>query len=186
MYQAVKLRLCVARRGVLEATAMKTDHDIDTLLHASRRLMDAPEAVIQSAINVFRAGPRQEPPAASLLQRLQALLSFDSRQELALGVRSLGESPVRQLVFTAPGCDVDLRIERLPGDPPGRVRLTGQLLGPKPEVEALLLIDGAQWQARCDDLSEFRFDDVPAGATALQLRGDSWELALPTFNTQWN
>lgn len=187
MYQTVRNVLCPARRAAQRVNAMKPDpSELDALLQNSRQLRDAPDALVQAAIDLFQSGPRRQPQSASVLQRLQALLSFDSLHELALGVRHVGASPVRQLLFTAPGCDVDLRIERLPGDPPGRVRLTGQLLGPKPEVQALLSVGGAQWQAHCDELSEFRFDDVPAGATALQLRGETWSLALPLFDTQWN
>jgi hypothetical protein len=194
MYQARRATLCAAKETPGK-TAMKRiplqpppqdlsladDATLAQALKGSRQLHSAPAALVQAAIHIFK--PRVVQSAPSLLQRLQGLLQFDSQLQLAAGVRSLGTSTVRQLMFTAPGCDVDLRIERLPGQPPGQVRLTGQLLGPKPEVLAVLAVGDQQWRAECDDLSEFCFDAVTAGSTLLRLQGSDWELSLPLFDT---
>lgn len=152
------------------------------LRHLPRGLHSAPQGVIQAAIDLYRS---PAPAAPSLLDRLQALMSFDSRLSLAAGVRNatLG-APVRQLVFTAPGCDVDLRIEPLlDAQGEGQVQVSGQLLGPQGEVQAWLQVAGQEWRAPCDELSSFRFDRVPAGATTLRLQSAQWELTLPLFDT---
>jgi hypothetical protein len=158
------------------------DATLAAALRRSRELVSAPPALVDAAIALFK--PHVTQAAPSLLQRLQGLLQFDSQLHLAAGVRSLATpSAVRQLVFTAPGCDVDLRIEHLPGQAPGQVRVTGQLLGPKPDVHAVLRVGEHQWRTHCDELSEFRFDTVLAGHTLLLLQGPGWELSLPLFDT---
>lgn len=195
MYQVRRALLCgpeetlkeiaMTRRHLPSPTldlSQADDASLVAALQRSRQLISAPEALIQAAIEVFQ--PRVAQPSPSLWKRLQGLLQFDSQLQLAAGVRSLAPtSAVRQLVFTAPGCDVDLRIEQLPGQPQGQVRVTGQLLGPKPDVQALLLVGDQQWRADCDELSEFRFDAVTAGSTLLRLQGSDWELSLPLFDT---
>jgi hypothetical protein len=175
MYQTHRSRLCSSEDPTRKIAMSRThahpppadlsqadDATLAAALRDSRELVSAPEHLVQAAIALFK--PRVAQPAPSLLQRLQGLLQFDSQLQLA-------------------GCDVDLRIERLPGQPPGQVRVTGQLLGPKPEVQAVLLVGEQQWRAECDELSEFRFDTVTAGNTMLRLQGSDWELSLPLFDT---
>ena len=196
MYQTQRSPLCLSEDPTRKTAMSRThahpqhhpdlsqadDATLEVALRTSRELVSAPEGLVTAAIALFK--PRVAEPAPSLWQRLQGLLQFDSQLQLAAGVRSqAASSQVRQLVFTAPGCDVDLRIERLPGQPPGQVRVTGQLLGPKPEVQAVLLVGEQQWRAECDELSEFRFDTVTAGSTMLRLQGSDWELSLPLFDT---
>lgn len=177
---------------------MNTDHPDDRLppapgapadpdaaladaLMRSRVLQDAPESVVQRAIDLFatRARPvaAAAPAPAGVLRRLVAVLGFDSAavNPQAAGLRSTA-SAVRQMLFSADGRDVDLRIA--PGS--GGWQVSGQVLGPDAagfvEVSCGETFHAVQaW----NDLAEFRIDGVPAGRCRIVLRSGDWEMALP-------
>jgi hypothetical protein len=112
------------------------------------------------------------------LRRFVAALAFDSGSTTpaALGLRS-GALATRQLLFTAEGHDVDLRLEPMAG---GRWKVSGQVLGPDAVGSALLLPSGAPaQQVAWSPLAEFSFDPVAAGACQLLLRSDAWEIDIP-------
>ncbi len=164
--------------------------DDDTLADALRRsrvLEDAPEALIQRAMGVFqpRAAARS---GASLLQRLGAVLSFDSAAGvneaggLALGLRAAAEpGDTRQLLFTSEGRDIDLRIS--PGADGLHWDIRGQVLGPDGGGMAELMAGTICLQTAWNELAEFGFEQVPAGDCSLVLRSADWELVLPSFQT---
>lgn len=162
-----------------------TEPDDDALaqaLHRSRVLEDAPEALIQRAIGVFQPRlPAQ--PAPGLRQRLSAWLSFDSAAETGLaGLRAgAGPNDTRQLLFTADGRDIDLRIA--PAGDGLHWQVSGQVLGPDRAGTAELTAGALNLHTAWDELAEFRFDGVPAGECSLVLRGADWELVLPSFQT---
>jgi hypothetical protein len=157
-----------------------TDSELERRLRDSRQLEDAPEHVIQRALSVWQ--PRRAPAAAAgLLQRVLAVLSFDSglAPALAFGQRSAGGSPaVRQLLFTTPGCDVDLRIGRAAEGADAPWQLSGQLLGPA--AQGRVTLQCGSWSAQVDwnALCEFRFDAVPAGPCWLRLHSDGSEIEV--------
>lgn len=164
-----------------------TEPDDDALAHAlhrSRVLEDAPEALIQRAIGVFQARPSPQ-AAPGLRRRLAALLSFDSATLAggqALGLRAgadMGET--RQLLFSAEGRDVDLRIT--PAADGRHWQVSGQVLGPDVSGTAELSVAGMQLQTAWNELAEFSFDGVPAGDCSLVLRSADWELVLPGIQT---
>lgn len=166
-------------------TASTQPEDDDSLARALRRsriLEDAPEALIQRAIEVFQPHlPAQ--PAAGLRQRLTAWLSFDSAADAGLaGLRAgTGTKATRQLLFTSEGRDIDLRIT--PADDGLHWHVSGQVLGPDREGMAELTTGNLCLRAVWDELAEFRFDSVPTGDCSLVLRSDDWELVLPSFQT---
>lgn len=169
----------------MNPTRAPDDAALERLLRDSRRLEDAPESVIQRAIGVWTARPGAGPgavPACGVLRRLAAALSFDSLGQAlqAAGVRSLGSDGVRQLLFTADGRDIDLRVA--PAADGRHWRLSGQVLGPDEGGSAALRCGSLQADAAWNDLAEFHFDAVPAGTCELTLRGSDWELALPAFD----
>lgn len=150
-------------------------------LARSRVLQDAPETVIQRAIDVFATRTRPvaavAAPPAGALRRLVAVLGFDSATltPQAAGLRSSG-SAMRQMLFSADGRDVDLRIA--PGT--GGWLVSGQVLGPDATGSVELACGEAfrtvqAWNA----LAEFRIDGVPAGRCRIVLRSDDWEMVLP-------
>jgi hypothetical protein len=169
------------RRPPAPGAPADPDAALADALARSRVLQDAPEAVIQRAIDVF--APRQRavavdaPAPGGVLRRLVAVLGFDSATltPQAAGLRSTA-SAVRQMLFSADGRDVDLRIA--PGA--GGWQVSGQVLGPDAsgfvEVSCGETFHAVQaW----NDLAEFRIDGVPAGRCRIVLRSSDWEMALP-------
>jgi hypothetical protein len=151
-------------------------------LRDSRQLHDAPEAVILRAIDVFAARVAAAVPAAEaapgLLRRLVATLSFDSANltPLAAGLRS-DAAQTRQLLFSAEGRDVDLRVA--PTDDGRHFIVSGQVLGPDEAGLAVLHCAEGEFTATWNELSEFQFGPVGPGPCRLALRAEGWEIHLP-------
>jgi hypothetical protein len=161
------------------------DDELAAALRASRQMVDAPEALIRRAIDGFDlARPRARADAAAsrgLLPRLLAVLQFDSGQAspLAFGRRS-GGAEVRQLLYTLPACDVDLRVAPADGDE-GRYSLSGQLLGPDSAgvIVAAASLGGAAQSAVLNELGEFRLPPLAPGAWRLSLELADKTIELP-------
>lgn len=157
------------------------DAELADALRHSRVLQDAPESVIQRAIDVFAARPRAAavPSPAGGLRRLAAVLGFDSATltPQAAGLRSGGVGPARprQMLFSAEGRDVDLRIEAAPGG----CQVSGQVLGPDAAGRVELQCGAFHADRDWTDLAEFRIDGVPAGICRIVLRSEGWEMVLP-------
>jgi hypothetical protein len=156
-------------------------------LPAAAALPDAPADWVMRATAVWQAplGARLAGAAEAVRQQVQAWLRFDSwaGAPLAAGLRSAGASATRQLIFSAEGRDVDLRIA-----PSGEAfLLSGQVLGPDGAGSVLLALadagtDRAARQAALDELGEFQLAGVPAGRYRLSLLLASDELLLPAFD----
>jgi hypothetical protein len=133
---------------------------------------DAPDHVINRALRLFdRPAPAASP---GLVQRLVAALRFDSAQGLpAFGLRS-SEPGIRQLLFSAEGYDIDLRVTLHTG---GWV-VSGQVLGSDQRGSVMLSTADRVFTATLNDLSEFSFEPVPSGRYALTLRQDDLEVVV--------
>lgn len=154
------------------------DAELETALRHSRTLVDAPEAVIQRALDLWQVSTparAAEPVLGGLRRRLSALLDFDSATAAPAALRSGGDG-MRQLLFTAEGRDVDLRVA-----PPAGTgcRISGQILGPDEAGVAVLQCGSYQAETAWSELSEFSFEGVPAGTCRIILRSEGWELELP-------
>jgi hypothetical protein len=169
----------------MTTTPDPADAALEQALRDSRRLEDAPEHVIQRALAQWR--PRGVPGAArSLLQQMLAALTFDSgaATPLAFGTRSAGGT-LRQLLFSAQGRDIDLRVapvDAAGGDPDAaRWQLSGQVLGPDSAGTVVLADATGQviGETALSDLGEFRLPAMPAGAYTLTLRFAETEVVLP-------
>jgi hypothetical protein len=124
-----------------------------------------PEEVAARVVRLFR--PRNSSKPLNPLQRLQALLDFDSLYApQPLGLRS-GQPLERHLLFTAGELSVDLRIT-----PSGTLwSLAGQVLGPSTGGgQAALASSATTAEAALNELSEFTLPPVPAGDYKLILR----------------
>jgi len=162
-----------------------TDDELLARLPAAAALPDAPQAWMQRAIEAWRS-PVEAPLAEAgraLRERVQAWLRFDSwaAAPLAAGLRSTGTSATRQLVFSAEGRDVDLRIAPAEG---GRFSVSGQVLGPDERGTVLLAHEGgpAAHETALDDFGEFHLEDVEPGRYRLSLALPSQVLELPVFD----
>lgn len=136
---------------------------------------DAPRDLIAYAVNIF--AQRAAAKAPSLLRRLVAALTFDSNANLvpAFGMRS-GQVASRQLVYSAEGNDVDLRLTPLKD----QWVVAGQLLGQGCEAgEVRLEGETSSAAARMNELCEFTLPPVPSGSYKLFLRLGNIEVEVP-------
>lgn len=135
--------------------------------------IDAPATSIHNAIRAFQK--RGEPAQPSIVQRLVALLRFESTPLTpAPGLRSGGQAE-RQLLFAAGDYDLDVRVV-----PDGaNLLVSGQLFGPDTGAVQVHLSGGAlHWQAAFASDEVFSFPSVPAGAYTLVLVTGSAEIAV--------
>lgn len=145
---------------------------------AERELPDAPPWLVSSVFAMWTA-PSKVPP---LGQRILAVLGFDSwAAQPSPALRSTLPA-ARQLLFTAQGRDVDLRLSPIDpaGRPPTRFAVAGQVLGPGEGGTASLSRAGEPiGDAALDEFGEFRFADLPAGAYVITVRFGEDEIVLP-------
>ena len=157
-----------------------SDAEIEGHLREARRMENAPEHVIQRAMAVWQPRRQAAPDAPGLMQRLLAVLTFDSAgaSPLAFGARSTGGAP-RQMLFSAEGHDIDLRIR--PAEQAEHWLLSGQVLGP--EAKGMVLVADANGQllgeSALSELGEFLLPAVAAGRYTVSLRIGEREIELP-------
>lgn len=140
---------------------------------------DAPSYLVARAVDLYE--PRAASTAngatkTSAVRRVLAALSFDSMQLTpAYGVRS-GQAATRQLLYSAGGSDLDLRL--MPKDE--KWAIAGQVLGhcAGGQVE-LQNAAGDETAAMLNDLCEFTLPPVPAGNYRLRLRFNDMEIEIP-------
>jgi hypothetical protein len=164
-----------------------SDAELLARLPDAAALPDAPTDWQQRALAAWRTAERPSlaDTVQALRQRVLAVLSFDSwaTAPLATGLRSTGstQAPTRQLVFSAEGRDIDLRIA-----PSGaRFTVSGQVLGPDDHGAVALSPEQASasvHEAPLDEFGEFRLTDVVAGRYRLSLLLSERELELPPFD----
>ena len=147
---------------------------------AQTELPDAPLALQQAAMALWRVPVSVTELAHAALRLVHAVLGFDSwaAGATATRMRSL-RSPVRHLLFSAEGRDVDLRITPVAE----AYALAGQILGPDEGGAAeLLRLDAASAAAHLatvDALGEFRLDGLAAGTYVLTLKLGGEQIVLP-------
>jgi hypothetical protein len=161
------------------------DAELLARLPAAAALPDAPADWQRRAVAAWRAPVPLAEAMQALRQRVLAVLSFDSwaTAPLAAGLRSAGATPAttRQLVFSAEGRDIDLRIA--PSGP--RFTVSGQVLGPDDRGAVALSPEQASasvHETPLDEFGEFRLADVVAGRYRLSLLLGEHEIELPPFD----
>lgn len=164
-----------------------TDDAIERTLRDSRRLEDAPEALIQrtvATLHSMQASRAPDAAGAGLLQRIVAVLTFDSANALplAFGMRSAAAA-TRQLLFSARGHDVDLRIGAAAPGGGDWWLISGQVLGPQAEGEVTLTdaLGSPIAQTALNELGEFRLPAMARGRYTVSLRLGSVEIVLPAL-----
>lgn len=163
----------------MKAIDSLSDDEFLALVRRAITMPDAPPQLVQQAIELWRQ-QQAASGAASLPQRWLAVLSFDSwaSAPFAAGMRAL-RSEVRQMLFAAQACDIDLRIAPVAEG----FALSGQLLGPETagsiELAALGDADAGRRRVDIDAQSEFRFDGLQRGSYLITVRLGSDEIVLP-------
>lgn len=163
--------------------ASQSDDEFERHLRQAVALPEVPPALTHAAIGLWAA------PAGSVLQSalrsISALLRLDSwaASPATLGLRA-GRSATRQLLYSAEGRDIDLRIS-----PAGEAyELAGQVLGPYETGDVELsphdpaaAADTLRRHAELDALGEFRIEAVRTGIYELRLRLGDEHIVLPPF-----
>ena len=157
------------------------DAEIERGMRSSRQLEDAPEHVIQRALAAWQPR-RQVQTAPGLIERILAVLTFDSAgaSPLAYGARSAGAT-TRQLLFSAQGHDIDLRVSPAAAAQADHWLLSGQVLGPQGDGTVLLSDEQGQslGEALLNELGEFRLPAVRPGQYTVTVRLGGAEIVLP-------
>jgi hypothetical protein len=140
--------------------------------------VDAPRDVLAQAINVFAfhsAGPE-----TSLLRRVIAALKFDSLTLApAFGVRST-QTSARQLLYSAEGNDVDLRIAKQEDD---RWVVAGQVLAEDCSGGEIQLEGETQTISTVlNEMCEFTLPAVAPGNYRFLLRLANVEIEVPRLD----
>lgn len=158
-----------------------SDDDLARLARrAVRELPDAPQWLIESAVAIWRAPS----PRPSLRQRIVATLGFDSwLVQPTLAMRSTLRA-TRQLLFTAQGRDIDLRVSPAgKADQSMGLSIAGQVLGPGEVGDVSLIRDGRTVDTvSLDDFGEFRFGGLEPGPYTLWMRFVDVEIVLPPID----
>jgi hypothetical protein len=126
---------------------------------------DAPAQLIRQAKGIFREKVVAHGP--SLLQVIIASLTFDSLTNApAFGLRSQ-TSAGRQLIYSTETADIDVRVS--PEN--DQFQIAGQVLGADcPGGDVDLVGDDFSVSAELNELCEFSFGSVPAGAYKISIR----------------
>lgn len=171
--QAAGLRARIAADPQAAADLAWLEATIGLLRSDAAEGVDAPDHVVNRALRLI--GPlAPAAPQVGLLQRIVAVLRFDSRhQALAPGMRS-DTAQQRHLLYTADTCDIDLRITA----DGNTVRVSGQILGSDETGTVTARGASATVQALLNDLSEFTLPPVPTGVYTLIVRLDTLELVI--------
>ncbi len=157
------------------------DEALIELLKAESSQFDAPEWAIQRALAVW-APKKTAVREPGVIAKIMAVLTFDSAvgSNLAFGVRA-GFPNSRQMLFSAEGRDIDLRVTPVHSDSGPAWDIVGQVFGPDIEGTALLQSQHNQWHAPLNDLNEFRLSTVPGGTYTMTLALTETSIVLPEF-----
>lgn len=161
---------------------MSNEEKIKNIMELMRRddSTDAPADSIKWVSDLFRT--RAAEPRRTLVQKLVAVLQLEiAPHKTALGERSASTSEVRQLLFRAGDHAIDLRVE----PKKNTFGLRGQILGDGFSNAGLKLFNDTQdFETRANEMSEFGYDDVPAGRYELIISGEGFEISLKTIDIE--
>ena len=166
-------------RGGETMRLMSKNNDLENnriiSLMQTDKSFDAPSDAIQWSKNIFLS--RAVEPKKSIVERVLAVLQMDlSPNRAAFGERSASASPARQMLFQAGKNSLDLRIKQ---EENGLMSVRGQILG-EGFADCLVVIsnENASFETRANELSEFKFADVPSGKYALSFRNREKEIVV--------
>lgn len=170
---AAALRTQIAADPALSAEFAAVEELIS--LMRSDTSVDAPEHVIARAVRLMRRPVA--PPAPGLLQRILAVLKYDSApQRLPSGLRS-AEATERNLAYSAAAWELDFQI----APRAGRWQLRGQLLGPELAGSVALSSSTETVTTETNELGEFTLPPVAAGSYTLRLQIGTHEIVVESL-----
>lgn len=156
--------------------------DEKTIEHIIRRMqtdkaIDAPDDALCYAKNIFRTRVVEHRPSA--IERILAVMRIDMEPDrAAFGERSARQGEARQMLFEAGDHAVDLRIKALEKG----VEVRGQILGAGFENGQAILSSGtASITTPVNEMSDFKFADVPAGEHTLTVRSGDLEIVIDSL-----
>lgn len=131
---------------------------------------DVPEYVLQRAYRIF-----QTPTAApTTLQRIVAIMRFDSwAMPLASGLRT-GSAITQQLLFQADQLEISLQLSQKTS---GWICL-GQLLGSTGSGSVQLIQPSFEQQQPLNELQEFHFSELPAGTYQMVIEVNNQQIII--------
>ena len=137
------------------------------------KLENAPADALRWSKNIFRA--RAAERKNSMFETILAVLRVDlSPGTAAFGERSGTPSTARQLLFEAGRNSIDLRIDYSENG----FKVRGQVLG---EGFSGALVKLGEIETRANDLSEFKFSDVPKGVYSLAVQTEEQAIVIGTL-----
>ena len=152
------------------------DEEINRIIHLMQqdKSFDAPTDAIQWSKNLFRA--RAVEPKQSVVERVLAVLQMDlSPNRAAFGERSASASQARQMLFQAGDNSLDLRIK---SEKKG-LSIRGQILGAGfAGCVVEIYNETDSFEARANELSEFKFAEIPNGKYDVRLRSGAREIRI--------
>jgi len=161
--------------------------ELSLLLALKRALADdEPPASLVASVQALAAPRPAIPGPLDRLARLVAELVQDSWGVApgALGLRGGAVDPaVRQLLYSADGRDIDVRVSTDASRGPDRWRLNGQVLGPDARGDVVLARAGdTPMSVALDALGEFDLRGLLAGRYAITIVGEGVEIVLPPID----
>jgi hypothetical protein len=151
---------------VSHSAAYQASHLPDDQPHASPAdaLYDAPEAVINRALRLFRRTTSPNSPSSGSSRiRLEGQLRFDSFRLPFRADHRAARGDARWLLFEAEDCTVGLRVMAR-----GPMRtVSGQVLGSPARGEVTLRGGAVNVRTSLDELAEFNLGLLPVGRYAL-------------------
>ena len=161
---------------------MSTEKNLKRITELMRRddSVDAPRDSIHWASNLFRTRAVEAKP--SIVRKLVAVLQMEiAPNKAAFGERSTSASAVRQMLFQAGENAIDLRIEPSETD----FSVSGQILG-EGFGNATITLSGETrgYKAAANEMSEFGFEEIPAGRYELLIHGADVEISLKAIEIE--
>ena len=158
-----------------------SDDSLINLMREAMTLTDAPDHVIQRALALWK--PRRD-AAAAVVRSVLAVLRFDSANAPSLAFGTRADPPEgRQIVFTAEGRDIDLRILPATGGQ-SLWEVSGQVLGPDRAGAVALEGTAGRWRTELNALCEFRFAQVPEGRYTVTFELQGTAIVVPELSVR--
>lgn len=153
-----------------------SDKTVEKIIYLMQtdKSVDAPQDAIQWSKNIFRT--RAAESKKSFAEKVLAVLQMDlSPNKAVFGERSASANQARQMLFEAGENSIDLRIKETEKG----LEIHGQILG---EGFENALIKLGEFEKKANELSEFKFSEIPNGKYDLSLQSGEKEIVIKELN----